>query len=66
MRADGIAVKKGNTALLDKINEVLDPIVEDGTFEGVLCGEQVEASSMANEAEDSSEAESGSRDRNCF
>ena len=29
MKADGIAVKKGNTALLDKINEILDPIVED-------------------------------------
>ena len=61
----GIAVKKGNTALLDKINEILDPIVEDGTFKEFFV-KQVEASSMANEAEDSSEAEKRFRDRNCF
>ncbi len=46
----GIAVKKGNTALLDKINEILDPIVADGTFNEYFVN-QVEKSSLVSEDE---------------
>ena len=41
----GIAVKKGNTALLDAINQVVDPLVADGTFDQFFV-KHVEASSL--------------------
>lgn len=41
----GIAVKKGNTALLEKINEVVDKLVADGTFDEFFV-KHVEASSL--------------------
>lgn len=44
----GIAVKKGNTALVEKINEIIDPIVADGTFNEFFV-KHVEASSLVAE-----------------
>ncbi len=44
----GIAVKKGNTDLLAAINEIIDPIVANGTFDEFFV-KHVEASSLAGE-----------------
>ena len=44
----GIAVKKGNTALLEAINQILDPLVADGTFDQFFV-KHVEASSLLSE-----------------
>lgn len=44
----GIAVKKGNTALLDAINQILDPLVANGTFDEFFV-KHVEASSLLSE-----------------
>lgn len=41
----GVAVKKGNTALLEAINQILDPLVADGTFDQFFV-KHVEASSL--------------------
>ena len=41
----GIAVKKGNTALVDAINKIIDPLVADGTFDAFFV-KHVEASSL--------------------
>ena len=40
-----IGVNKGNTALLDAINQILDPLVADGTFDQFFV-KHVEASSL--------------------
>lgn len=44
----GIAVKKGNTALLDAINPVVDSLVKNGTFDEFFV-KHVEASSLVSE-----------------
>ena len=44
----GIAVKKGNTALLEAINQILDPLVANGTFDEFFV-KHVEASSLLSE-----------------
>ena len=41
----GVAVKKGNTALLEAINQVVDPLVANGTFDQFFV-KHVEASSL--------------------
>ena len=41
----GVAVKKGNTALLEAINQILDPLVADGTLDQFFV-KHVEASSL--------------------
>jgi len=41
----GIAVKKGNTALLEAINGIIDPLVKDGTFNEYFV-KHVELSSL--------------------
>ena len=43
-----IGVKKGNTALLEAINQILDPLVANGTFDEFFI-KHVEASSLLSE-----------------
>lgn len=45
--AYGIAMKKGDQEFVDKINEIIKPLVEDGTIDGYILEHQQKASLLA-------------------
>lgn len=54
----GIAAAKGETALIEKVNEIVQPLVEDGTIDQYILDESAKATELSAEEESETEASS--------
>ena len=53
-----VAAAKGQTSLIEKVNEIISPLKEDGTIDQYILDESAKASALNEEAESETEAAS--------
>ena len=53
-----VAAAKGQTSLIEKVNEIINPLKEDGTIDQYILDESAKASALNEEAESETEAAS--------
>lgn len=55
-----VAAVKGQTSLIEKVNEIISPLKEDGTIDQYILDESAKASALNEEAESETETEAAS------
>ena len=55
-----VAAAKGQTSLIEKVNEIISPLKEDGTIDQYILDESAKASALNEEAESETETEAAS------